>query len=716
MKKNRIPDLFPPSWLLLTALSLLIGFSVYEIFMHITFLPEHMWDPGVLPVDPRTLVNAVCSLVCIVTIFAISDKFFKTNALFIIAIPLIIIISGNGAALLAVLIFVLACTGLGMAVYNRFFGTKNNQHRNIAEYLALSFFIGMCSNAMLIWGSLHFKVNYNYAYYLFFLAEILVSKSLLLNLFAQARNKYETGKKFDLTAGQKIIIIYALFTLAYVLVPLYGFDDLHKHLYVPKYVSLFARFHFDPRWFFALDTAIAPQSSYASVFLLGGEYAIRLLNYFIIFACFFLTEDFSRRTFNARVSIFAALTLMLTPFLLWAIGEPFIDSFVFLASILLTINIFHLFDSPAETNTVLFFLICAFALMCKQAALPLIIPFAVILVFMLGKRFVETKNYSIPLYFFLGSALFIALISPLLIHNYIISGNPIYPFYNAFFKSEYFAVKDFKDTRWIQPLNWKTLYDMTFNGSKYLENMNYSMGISFFVFLFFSPLLFINKEYKRFRKIFFSFFIAVLGYVILLQKGSGLYMRYFICALFILSILMGSIIDTIFIYCRENKVTRRLLIFFISIVFATNLFCGFGILHIASPYPLTEPFTKNYENTNLYNDQQIRKVFKFASLIYGKNSKGLLVDSPASYFADFNIENAYFHYYQNETMLHSLSNAQDAFNKIFVERAFDFIIMPDNSSLPLLNSPEFKWMLYRAYSAGGLSLYVPKMPMRQYEK
>ena len=161
------------------------------------------------------------------------------------------------------------------------------------------------------------------------------------------------------------------------------------------------------------------------------------------------------------------------------------------------------------------------------------------------------KSKIILLFIIVVWALFFfsAIIIPFLLHNYIISKNPFFFFYNGFFKSEWFYPTNFRDDLWRHPLSWKTLYDITFFGSKYIENINYSFGISYFVLLIFFPLLFMRRG-KR-GEVLIMLFVFIFA-IILWFGTTNPYLRYFINILPVGSVILALIMDKIKIpACRH---------------------------------------------------------------------------------------------------------------------------------------------------------------------
>jgi len=680
----------------LAVLGFLVGFSVWRIFHNLTFDASKTWDFNYFFVNKETLFYAAVSILIILTFFFLFEKALKKSFYILFLTPFIILISGKGQALIAVSIFALANLGLGITIYS----VLRPPRRICVQGIIFPLFLGGSINSILIWVGMHFKVNFQLAYYLFFLLQIFIFRNELLTCFREIRGKIRD----ELSWGQKIIFITGAFFVFYALVPSYLCDDLIRHLYIPKYVLLNGFWDFNPRFIYSLDLAIIPYGSFTSVFLMGGEYAVRMINYSVLFAGFLLMESFVRQRYGSRVALFTTLLCVFTPFLLWELGVIFIDSFVFLASILVCVCLFQSVQNlENRKGIILFFVLSAFAFLCKMQFLFIGIPAGIVLLFCVLKRRIEIKDNSAFYYCFIGLILFLGIIIPFLLHNYIISKNPFFFYFNGIFKSEWFYPTNFRDDLWRHPLNWRTIYDITFSGSKYIENINYSFGISYFVLLIFFPLLFTRREKRGEALIMLFIFVCA---IILWFETTNPYLRYFITILPVGSLILALIMNRILEWNR-GKVKNIIIWFLFLTIFMTNFICQLATGNVTSPYPLRDAILHTYEKAGYWQD--VKKVFDFATIKYGKESRGLLIDSWGLYFADFNIEGSWHVFYKNmKEIIEASTNPQEMYTNIFVKRKFDFIIMPDRPENGILNSPEFKEMLNKEFSEVGLSLYSPK--------
>lgn len=66
---------------------------------------------------------------------------------------------------------------------------------------------------------------------------------------------------------------------------------------------------------------------------------------------------------------------------------------------------------------------------------------------------------------FIVSALPIAASS--YVYAWLVTGNPLFPFYNAVFKSPYYPLENFRDLKWMAGVSWHSLWGITFKTNAY---------------------------------------------------------------------------------------------------------------------------------------------------------------------------------------------------------------------------------------------------------
>ena len=118
--------------------------------------------------------------------------------------------------------------------------------------------------------------------------------------------------------------------------------------------------------------------------------------------------------------------------------------------------------------------------------------------------------------------LFLAFALPPYVNAWIRVGNPLFPFLGDVFPSKYTnASWVVKDVRWTQKANWRSLYDLTFNTSKFLEGQNGAFG---FQSLLLVPLIFGVPVGKWPSVVRIAFFLALGGALAVLLSVP--YLRY----------------------------------------------------------------------------------------------------------------------------------------------------------------------------------------------
>lgn len=77
------------------------------------------------------------------------------------------------------------------------------------------------------------------------------------------------------------------------------------------------------------------------------------------------------------------------------------------------------------------------------------------------------------------------------------TGNPVFPLFNAFFRSPLYPPVDFLDTRWTGNGGWSGFVRMFWETSRFLESANGVAGFQYLILLPFLPLAFLTKSLPR---------------------------------------------------------------------------------------------------------------------------------------------------------------------------------------------------------------------------
>jgi hypothetical protein len=667
----------------LAALVALLSAAAWQMAIHQAFL------------NLRAIEWGSSALALIVLSYVILERKWKKGRYVGLAVPLLIVLSGQAPALLSISIFACASLGVGLRIYRAF------DARIDLQKVMVAFFIGVSVNSYLVWGLMHLPINYPAVYYAAFAAEIVLSGRSVRESITRVSFSAELG------SALAVLAIAGAFFVSYALVPNYQADDVLVHLYIPKFVLLNGFWAFDPQFIPALDTAIVPRSTYTSVFLMGNEYAVRLFNLLEFFSAFILTTTFVREKFGARAAFLSLLCILTTPFLLWQMGIVLTDSFQMLSAAIVLVLTYSVLQKTTNRNIVLYFVVAGFAFLHKQHAVFILLPTGVAVGFAILVRLFRERRPIVVGYTAVGVLTCAALIAMPLLHNYAISGNPLFPYYNAIFGSEWFVQANFTDGRWQHALRLSSLFDITVHGTKYVENMDFSFGFTFFVVGSLAPLVFLRREGRAgLGLVLFIFAGCVLGW----YQITSPYMRYFVTCLPVGAVLVGVLMDRILnLMVRRTAFIATCVIF--GVLFALNFASQMSLVNFSPKIPIVEAVSRDFSGSGYEAYLAMRRVFDYANVKYGQKSRGLLVEAPFMYFADFHAETTEWYHYHRQQEIGSVSaNGRDLLRTVFGDDGFDFVIMPENPRKDLVgfSSDKFLEGTQKEFSSYGLAVFSRK--------
>ena len=116
------------------------------------------------------------------------------------------------------------------------------------------------------------------------------------------------------------------------------------------------------------------------------------------------------------------------------------------------------------------------------------------------------------------------------VYALLVTGNPLFPFYNATFQSPYYPLEDFRDLKWMAGISWRSLWDLTFQTERYGQFYPGAAGIAMLALL---PALLVDALRR-----------SVPRWLLLWAFATGLlvfsymqYLRYIFPALSVLAVL-----------------------------------------------------------------------------------------------------------------------------------------------------------------------------------
>lgn len=656
-------------------------------------------EPSLL-ILPVSLMWAIILLVPLTLVVWFMSRRLPSGVTVVLVPAVLVLITGHGEALLGLALMCGGSLCLGGVILSRI------KPKNSWAFfdLVLAFYIGLGANAYLTWTLMHWPVNYIATYVLLYIVELIVFRRAALTVWKVIR---PAATQF-LTLGRGTCLILSTMLLVYALVPTYGGDEMVKHLYIPTFVAQHHFFTFNPvNHLFGFDTSIIPLASYVSAFLTGGEFAVRMLNWLLVTLTGWLILEKGTQWFDRRAGTFAMVTAFLTPVLLWVTALVLTDSFQLVASTLAIICTMEYLTADSEFSTLLkqYGFVVPLLLLSKQGGILLLL--VTIPLLFIGAVSDQRRRRELPALGRIGLAivLIIAAVLPVLIHNYVITGNPVFPFYNRTMRSPYFLPTDFHDNRWNQPLRLSSLFQMTFHGRRFSENMDYSLGLSYFVFLPFVPLAFAFANSRQRRTILILALVTLLSVIVQFQLSIP-YLRYFAGLLLPAACLVGVSWSTIL------GLSRNLVFRFVSLA-AVTLVIGANAIAVLSsrsatpqPFPIVEALTHNYDHSSLQEWLNYKKLFDYINVTRPPEAKCLVFTRSLS-FLSCRADLADWAHPSNNLAIAVATTPEEAYDTIFKKLAYDVVVLPDKVGIATVDAQSFRSRLRTEFRINNMSVCSP---------
>lgn len=118
-----------------------------------------------------------------------------------------------------------------------------------------------------------------------------------------------------------------------------------------------------------------------------------------------------------------------------------------------------------------------------------------------------------------------------------VTGNPLFPLYNGYFKSPFFGPYNFTDTRYVTGLSWRSYWDLFFNTGRHYESHNFVAGFQYVALfpLALAILLIVAPARSAVRIL-----LPLFGFGIVMFAAVQ-YLRYLFPVLPLASVLIGAL-------------------------------------------------------------------------------------------------------------------------------------------------------------------------------
>jgi hypothetical protein len=455
--------------------------------------------------------------VAVLLLVFFGSSFFKKSPLsvgFIISIALALYANALWS-LMVVIWIILSSIILGKSILSMALG--DGHHSTLDQWL-----VGMGLFGVSVGLFAHLPYNYPGIYALALIIPLLVWPQSLKAFLNQQLKWFEC--EYDQPQPVKIldtaIVGVVLIHFVIGLMPEIGHDPLAMHLFIPAQLLL------RHQWGFAADTyawAVMPMLGdwiFSIGYMLGGEFSARLINLGFIFALGLLIRNLVLWAGGSSLgSRWAVLLFLSTPLTFVEGGSVYIESVLTAFAGVGTFALLRSCSPNGNPNHEL--PIAGFMLGCALSAKVLTLFMLPILLLVLAIRYKMWMKKEHVNAILTGLGLFFVLGIIPYATSFILTGNPVFPFYNGIFKSPLFGAYNFVDARWHLGVSWEMIYDLNFHSTDYMEAFPGVAGFQWLLLLPATSLMILMKWQKNAITLLF---VGVVSFLLIFHSTS--YLRY----------------------------------------------------------------------------------------------------------------------------------------------------------------------------------------------
>lgn len=334
----------------------------------------------------------------------------------------------------------------------------------------LTLLMGFC--LCLVWFllTLRFPIHYPWFYWIALALPVLISlRCGIFPTLAAPRGPDEFARSWPLA----LLWMPLLANWLLVLKPEVSPEGLARHLVFAAHLAAKHVWAYDVGQFTWAVFPTGGESLFGLAYVLGGESAARLLNFSLLAAiCWMLYERLHRRVpaWIAGCLVGGLAAMPLTQMVTASLGvENWVGVYFLGAVLLLRLHKRERHRVFAWCSAALAGAACA----CHVSGFAFLLPF-----------FIAFASMTNPGTWMPCALLALAIGGFPYVEALLRTGNPIFPYFNNFFRSEAFdAQAAFSDSPFHEPPSWRVLYDMTFHSRRFTEGFDGAFGYGLFLLL-----------------------------------------------------------------------------------------------------------------------------------------------------------------------------------------------------------------------------------------
>jgi hypothetical protein len=496
------------------------GFRTSDLFH------ADIWDPRGM----RRLVHYICLfLAAAVPVMVLAPWCFTGLAIGLAGVGTAL--AAGPLALLAVAVFLMSACALGSRLLG---GVQDDS----VPAQALATMLGTAVYIFAMTMLARLPVNYPLVWVVLLAIPIVWDRAgVLRRLAACARSvrRVELRTWGERGAAALLIFVLGMHWLV-ALKPEVGADALAMHLAIPANLAAQHRMTFEPSRFIWSVMPMGADWVYSMVYQLGGEAASRLANFAMLVALETMLYGAARRWLSRAAALLVGALFATTPLVQLVTGSLFVENVLAALVLAMLVAIWRLGETGDRRYLFAAAMLAGGALTTKVGALPLValtLPFAAVEAVRQWRRLSRRPAGACAV----AVLLLVATAAPTYVIAWQKTHNPVFPFLNRRFPSPFLDQREEIVTGYHEPVNPRTLYDITFHTRKYLEASDGSFG---FQYLVLAPLALAGLLAMRGRPAASATVIGLAGAWLTLRSDSNA--RYIYAALPLATIAFAAVL------------------------------------------------------------------------------------------------------------------------------------------------------------------------------
>ena len=406
---------------------------------------------------------------CVLTIVLVAKVFRLRHAAVAVSMGVLIAMFANGAwPVLAIGGYFIACWSLGCLVLQRLC-RGDSALDEVTRVLTGTGLFGTLAGL-----AAHAEVNYAWVYVLMLAAPVPAVRGRLVGILKRGfytlfeRSENRSGALLNGLVGALLLVYFA-----FAFLPEIAHDPLAMHLYVPTYLEANHRWNFDPELYVWTLMPMLADWNFTIGYVLAGEAGARLVNFGFLFLGACLVRDLVFRVGGGRKGAGWAVLLLLSTPLTFLLGVALYVEAFWSACLVAGLSWLLRWSKVAGTDARLASrsslpvagLLLGFSVAAKSVAL-VYLPFCAFPV-VLRMRALFSRDMGLSLV--KAGLLFLAVGCVPYAVSYLVSGNPVFPFFNEVFASSYYPAENFDNARFRSKIDWTLPYSIVFSSERYIQ-------------------------------------------------------------------------------------------------------------------------------------------------------------------------------------------------------------------------------------------------------